>query len=384
MINLGFLLHAYQPWTQLEHIRRRIFYESYWPIISFANSYPGFTFSFDITLSIGEHLPNWFLKYMSDTYSRGKIELLNTSAYHYLLPLHDMATIRRQFRLNEDFYRENFINNDHLPGVFLPELAFSPDIAQNAPLYGFSWCMAEDWSYTYNRLNLPEERRSPLNWIPKCGPAGILVRSSYWSKRIAFGKYSTAEEFLEELIKGQLNWRAETGVNGDSYIILALDMETFGHHQRDGITNFLIPFFKKLLECEKIITVTPINKIFEKFPKVDHTQFFSSASWSTEKEHLDRGIAYPLWRHPTNLFHILWGEFAKRAYSKINQVQNKDAELEKLMDKAFYSCPLWQYSYENKKIAYWCIPAFRRIAELLGNDKTLSQLIQRMEILLKK
>lgn len=382
MIYLGILLHAYQPWTQREDIRQKIFYESYWPIVALANSYPTFAFSTDIARSLGERLPNWFLEYIQNTYQRKKIELLNTSAYHYLLPLHDINTIRQQLLINEEFYRENFIANDPLPGVFLPELAFSPKIAEYSPLYNFSWCLADELSYTYKRAHLTEYERMPINWIPRCGPTGVLLRSSYWSNKVAFRQYHSAETFFEELLNGQKDWRSRAGVNGDSYIIIALDMETFGHHQKDGVVSFFMPFLAKTLERDDAIAITPLNEIFEKFPKIHHTQFFTPASWSTEKEHLDQKIPYPIWDHPANHFHRLWNEFARYAPSLAKLEHGQKTELNELLKKAFYSCSPWQYANGNKEAAAWCIPSFRRIAEMLGNDKKLLGIIQEMEDLL--
>lgn len=384
MINLGILLHAYQPWSQREGIRQKIFYESYWPIVALADSYPAFAFSMDIARSLGEHLPNWFLKRIQSTYQRKKIELLNTSAYHYILPLHNISTIRQQLILNEEFYRANFIGNDPLPGLFLPELAFSPKIAEYSPLYNFSWCLADELSYTHKRAHLPEHARMPINWVPQCGPTGVLLRSNYWSNRISFGHYHSAEIFFEELLNGQKKWRSRAGIDGDSYIIIATDMETFGHHQKDGIVSFLMPFLTKILEHSDTITITPLNKIFEKFPKIPHMQFFTPASWSTEKEHLDQGIPYPLWDHPTNHFHRLWNEFTKYAHNLAKLEQDEKTELNELLKKAFYSCPPWQYAHGSKENAAWCIPSFQRIAELLDNDEKLLSIILRMGILLKK
>ncbi|MEK7090047.1 MAG: hypothetical protein AAB930_00485, partial [Patescibacteria group bacterium] len=206
----------------------------------------------------------------------------------------------------------------------------------------------------------------------------------YWSKRIAFRQHhESAEQIFNELLDGHNDWRARAQIAKDSYLILAMDLETFGHHQKDGVTNFITPFLAKLLEHKDTVRTTPLNEIHEKFPKIDKTDIFIPASWSTEKEHLDQGIPYPLWDHPANPFHRLWNGFARLAHHRTELAPNYSAELAELMRKSFYSCPPWQFAHGNKEVAGWCIPHFERIAHLLNNDRELYQIIWQLKQLVK-
>ena len=58
-----------------------------------------------------------------------------------------------------------------------------------------------------------------------------------------------------------------------------MDGETYGHHVKNSIKNFLIPLFETLPERNDIKLCT-ISEIVDKFPK-GFTQIPRDSSWST-------------------------------------------------------------------------------------------------------
>lgn len=382
MINIGFLLHAYQPPTQKQAIIDRVLSESYEPVIALAERYPGFSFSMDIAKSLAEHLPAEFLGRIRHLYAKKKIELVNTAAYHFLLPLHNARTIKRQLAVNAEFYRQKFIGNNPLPGVFLPELAFSPDVAAIIKSAGYSWLLAEDISYFYTRLGKPPENQMPINWVPSSWGLGVMLRSGMWSKRIAFGEYDSLEGYVNSFLAGQQDWRVRSRVNYNSYCILAMDMETFGHHRRGTIETFLEPFIYRLASRSDICALTPFESLSQLFPKEASDEFFIPASWSTTLDDLRSDISFPLWNHPQNPFHVLWNNF--RARTEIIAPHPAPQELERLLDAAFYSCPAWQYARGNKELAAACLPKFKLLIAALENDSILNSLYKKMSVLLQQ
>lgn len=79
---------------------------------------------------------------------------------------------------------------------------------------------------------------------------------------------SSGGEFLREMLAGQREWRAKCGNNGNSYIILALDIETFGHHHKGAVEKFLIPFWEETRRLKNECEIVPLRYIFEEFSKI--------------------------------------------------------------------------------------------------------------------
>lgn len=370
MIHIGFHLHAYQPPTQQSAVTKRIFHECYLPIIELLERTPHARISLDIARSLGEQLPADFLPRIRTLCHQRKIELVNTAAYHYLLPLVPRGTIMRQLMLNDSFYRKHFIaSHEPLPGVFPPELACSPHIPHYIHTYGHSWMICDDEPSLLYRNYLPEPDRALLNRIPVYEKCKILLRSRFWSEKISSMKeFPHGVSFLRNLLDGHYQWRSAARITGDSYCILACDIETFGHHHRDSIERFLIPFFDECARREQDCILTPLDAIAHHFPAVNAASVIPHGSWSTSHEDLRRGIPHPLWNYPLNNFHSLWNEFIAFVHSTVEAINPHEMpdDLQHLLDTAFYSCSPWQYAHANNAVASWCLPLFKRIARLLG------------------
>lgn len=378
MINFVFHLNAYQPPTQPRDVVERIYKESYDPVLRFIEEYRHVFISLDIAKSLGERMPTEFLQRINSLYLAKRIALVNTAAYHYLLPLCPDEIVTRQVSLNLQFYRDHFVGTDDITGVFLPELAFSPRIITPLKIAGCKWMLADDYSFASQRLHQPTEFRVPQNWIPLMNGCGILLRSRFWSERIAQGNYVRGDSFARELIAEHKKWR-ETCLNWlDSYLILAVDFETFGHHHQKSIPQFLLPFFAELQGVDTDFRVVSLAAVFNRFPKI-YDASMPDSSWSTSEENLKRGIPFTLWNHPENPFHQAWNDFMNTVFAVTPQ--NPVPELQELLDIAFYSCSPWQYSHGNKKVARWCLPLFQKIAEFLGHLSDSAKLKKNIEIM---
>jgi len=364
MIYINFELHAYQPPTQLSKVLAEIYDTSYKPVIKLIENHKNISISLDITKSLFEKLPEEFAKRIKSLFFKKQIELINTSAYHYLLPLMPERVTKRQLALNKESLWTYF---GAIPtGLFPPELAFFPPLASIAKETGHDWLMADDELFVQRKIHLPEEKRTPQSWIPLLHDCGIMLRSRKWSNRVSFGQYKNGADFADELIEGQKQWQKKLNNSSDSYIILAIDFETFGHHPpKDSIERFFLPFFAEIIKREKECKISPLNFIFNHFPKYQISEWeMPSGSWSTD----DLNNPFPLWNHPDNRFHQLWNEFINIVFAVTSE--KTDPELQSLLDKAFYSCTPWQFARNEKGIASWCLPLFLRIIELLyAKDK---------------
>jgi len=374
MLFIAFHLHAYQPPTQPDSILNKIYNESYDPLIKTLEHDPRIFISLDIAKSLGERLPKKFLLRIKRLYEKSQIELVNIAAYHYLLPLAPQYIISRQLRLNSEFYRENFIGEDPLPGIFPPELACDQSLPYLIKEDGYQWLLADDGPFVFERSYLPISSRAAQDWIPTMGQCGFFPRSRYWSELIAWGlstEQVDGRHFAKELISGQDRWRQARNSSGDSYIIIAVDFETFGHHLKDGVSRFFIPFFGELNNISQSFSacqVVPLDRIWNHFPKTE--SYLPAGSWATNAEDFANHIYYPLWSHPQQEFHAVWLAFAKVVFSiKLGE----GSSLKDIADKAFYSCTPWHFSKGNKDVARWALPYFEKIIALApdGDHKSL-------------
>lgn len=375
---IGFALHAYQPPTQNSQVLKKIFDESYEPVISFLEKESNAFISLDIAKSLGERLPAEFLARIKDLYLNKRLELINTAAYHYLLPLVPQRAVARQLDLNENFYRTGLTGEDPLPGVWPPELAVDESIFRLLKKLGFSWAVADDFLFEYSRRYLPEPRRAPNNWIPVLDGFGILLRSRLWSEMIAGEKFARGDKYLKNLLEGQVAWRKALDITGDSYIILAVDFETFGHHHIWAIEKFLRPFFREAEIQMDQCSIVPLDHIFKRFPKMSFDNQIAPASWSTSEYDMKKNTSFSLWNHPDNEFHKAWNQFIQIAYEPASE--NTNPELDSLIEKAFYSCTPWQHANGNMEIARWALPMFQKIIALSPESKK-SKLIELYNIM---
>lgn len=352
LFSLG--VHLYQPPTQLEKVREEIYRSCYEPMVAYMERYPSIKLSMNLALSLGEHLPHEYLERLKALYKKGQLEMVNTIAFHPLAPITPRELLVRQIRMNEDFYRKHIIDDDPLPGIFPPEMAFKQSLAKLFSDLGYKWCVADDKIFVHQRSNMEDHLRAPSTWIPEAYGVGVLLRSRERSVELAFKDVFNGRRYARELVMGQKEWREKLHHDGESYLYLYLDGETFDHHRPGLLEHFLRPFCEEIGESSEAELV-PLNRIYEGFEK--RRSCIPHSSWSS-------GIGEPpfhLWDHPTNEFHQPWNEFIRIAYAMAPSPLPE--ALEDLFNRNFYSCSPWQYSMGHKDVARWCLPGFQRIAD---------------------
>jgi len=124
--------------------------------------------------------------------------------------------------------------------------------------------------------------------------------------------------------------------DGDSYVILAMDGETFGHHRDGAINSFLKPFFEQITSLERI-RISSLDRILDEFPLKECA--VPSGSWSTTSGDLDAGEPFPLWNNSSNRDHKTYWEFLNFVLMECRK-SNPEGVADSV-DKMLYSCPLW-------------------------------------------
>ncbi len=357
------MLHAYQPPWQFLEVIKRIVEECYLPQFEFFSKIKT-NFTVNINYSLLEQLKSYgygdLLERIREAVDKGSIEITGTAAYHPILPLIPAKEIRRQIWLNEKGVAQ-ILERDLGKGFFPPELAYSsrilPFVRKN-----YSWIITEDVPYglVYGSV--------PYNFIPAQDGFAIFLRSSLWSRKIALEKFGNRKATASEIV----NWLSQDLENWfkgkDGYVILAMDIETFGHHISE-YRSFL-PEFVRAISSKKKMKLVKVSELLDLFPLKETV--VPPGSWSTSPHDFWRKEYFPLWKSRTNKAHRLLWKLVELALSSLGE---NNQQIRELMDKSLNSCQFWWLSsyHWNPKIALMNVPALLKIIKEAGSSLKFQQ-----------
>ncbi|MFX1301792.1 MAG: hypothetical protein ACFE9X_00380 [Promethearchaeota archaeon] len=339
VVYFTFLFHIYQPPVQIPAVIKQIVNESYRPIFNALTDHPEVKITLNINGTLTEQLHDFgyddLIGTITTLASRGQIEFTGSGKFHPLLPLIPEPEITRQIELNNETNRHFFGELFKPRGFFPPEMAVSVEVFKIVKKAGFDWMIMSGIANT-----LPE---FPTNNI-SIHPNGLklLFRDDYTSIDCAFDKINNVDAFIKRLYY--------KNTSEDYYVILAMDGETFGHHVKHAIKNFLIPLFG-VLPHRNDVKICTISEIVDKFPK-GFTQVPRDSSWSTMPYDIIQDVPFPLWFDPTNEIHIEQHRFFMYALTLIHLAakyrDGMNDEKKKifdnarnLLDRGIHSCQQW-------------------------------------------
>ncbi|MFX1278684.1 MAG: hypothetical protein ACFFA3_04655 [Promethearchaeota archaeon] len=343
------LLHAYQPPTQEPNILKKIDKESYKPIFNLLEEFDDVKFCLNINGVLVDLLYECGLSDTMDLIknlvAECKIEIVGTAKYHPILPLIPNKEVQYQIQLNEEINRREFGRWER-KGFFPPEMAISGSVAKYISQLGYKWVIMsgiacpEDWAY--------DKIYTSPNGLQ------LFFRDDILSNKIAF-KSINPRKFVKDLGKMYKNNMGD--LDNNTYIINALDLETFGHH----IKNYEKTFLKKVLELihnEEKIQLVFISELDQYFPLSKKKIIPIESSWSTTYEDLQAGIPYPLWNHPDNNIHRYYWKLMKSLNNLMDLADNLDIKKDWVVEnyyntaryfynRGIYSCPTWWSNPQN-------------------------------------
>lgn len=330
MINIGFLLHIYQPPNQFPEVLERIVDECYRPLLKIIVE-RGARFTLNMNWSLTEKLNTPQYRDVLDTIKKGlengTLELTGSAAYHAILPLIPEAERHRQIELNFDKHRDLWGDIYHPRGFFPPEMAYGPEILSAVEEGGYKWFITDDVPYGCMHGFVPHD------FIPRVNGLGVLLRSNFWSNRISMEKDEHGKKFRGDRIATWLYDDLSRWFDGkDGYLIIAMDGETFGHHHKGYIEDFIVPFLDMMEQLNGKMRLRHLTEIYNQFPKIP--QEVPPGSWSTNAADFWEGNFFPLWKNPKNqAHHYLWQltDLALRGFDKLRDK----------MDRSLNSCTFW-------------------------------------------
>lgn len=339
VVYFSFLFHIYQPPVQIAPVIKQIANESYRPIIEALRSHPESKITLNINGTLTEQLNDYgyldIIEGLTTLASRGQVEFTGSAKFHPLLPLIPAPEIRRQIELNNKTNKHFFGELYHPRGFFPPEMAINKEVLSVVGEMGFQWIIM---SGIANTLPL-----FPINVISQA-PNGLnlIFRDDYISIDCAFDKINNVESFIERLYYKHSP--------EDMYVIIAMDGETFGHHVKHAIKNFLIPLFAALPHRNDVKICT-VSEIVDRFDK-GANQEPRDSSWSTMPYDISNDVPFPLWFDPGNEIHIEQYRFFMYALTLVHLTfkyrKSMDDERKRifdnarnLLDRGLHSCSQW-------------------------------------------
>ena len=337
------LIHIYQPPTQDIQVLKRINEECYKPLFSLIKEYDHAKFCLNINGILIEMLYEYDLgdtiEIIKDLVAENKIEVVGTAKFHPILPLIPRKEAYHQIQMNEEVNFKTFGRWER-KGFFPPELSINSKVAKFLRELGYKWVILSG-------IACPVEW--PYNKI-FTSPNGLLLyfRDDILSNKISF-KHISAKEFVKDLKTTHKDPKQKNA--NDTYIITAMDGETFGHHVKNYEKTFLGKTME-LISKEENIEMIFISDLDNYFPKAKKHIIPNDSSWSTSYDDLKSGIPYPLWRNPDNIIHNYYWKIVNSLNNLMNLADNldftQDWDIENyyktaryFYDRGLHSCPVW-------------------------------------------
>ncbi len=381
-----FVLDFYQPTTQTTNVAKKIVEEAYFPILRLINTSDHGRFTISITQSLFQVLhrigyEEEVRQLLRQALDNERLDLAHSGAYHSVLPLLPIDEVRRQIELDLAFKKEQ-LAIDSRAGFFLPELCYDDKLLPLIQEMGFKWTLVDDQLAGLYGITVPTSNIYHVNGL------SVFMRSSLWSNALT-SKHWSGLAFVRHLER-----HAEQ-LGRDSYTIVSLSAETFGHHMPWYHETFLKDMLfaatnsvsvelcavSDLLNKHKIRqTGTPVREA-GKTGRFTCT-WFPPSSWATSADDDRRGDSYPHWRSRGNPIHdYLWQltELILDSCRGMDFGEPRNAALRNLLDQSFYSCQYYWASiwFWNPELVYLGIDlqmrALYKCARLTGNLDALAQ-----------
>lgn len=335
---VAFLFHIYQPPLQSDQIVAKIVGQSYDPLTRLIREYGDLRFSLNINYSLVKLLHSPFPQVIDNircAYESGNLELTATGAYHPVFPLIPMSEVKKQIELNREGNVRLLSPKFSPDGIFPPELAFDGSLVSLFKREGYKWTIADDSNIVSYGTEVPHDKVYTFDGF------AVFLRSNHWANRFANyrGEWTSGGDFVEELLDALDGWIGSK----DGYLIIALDGETFGHHDPRLDETFLRELFDALRKAEGRIRTARLSDLYSNRRFRHVPAFIPPGSWSTDEPDARNRDYFSWWKSRHNRIHQLQWQFTRLVLDKVRRLP--DPEINAEMDEALYSCQYWWASF---------------------------------------
>jgi predicted glycosyl hydrolase (DUF1957 family) len=328
-------LHFYQPASIEKDKIIEALEKSYTNIVAILEKHPQTRITANFTSClldrIDEEIKNSdLIERVKKLVQNGQIELVGSAAYHPIIPLIKKKEAISQIKENEERLKKYFGQNIRLSGFFLPEMAYSAEVAKIIKKLGYKWIIIDEIS-AYGKLGAVnnESNHSDI----------------YSGLQLVFRNRQYSQEYVPEtILKASL-----ASENSETTIITATDAELYGLRHVDSRGDF-----EMALNSEKITTST-ISEYLESVKAKPILRIDPIASsWETTEQEIINGQPFNLWDDATNDIQVkLWklARFAEGSFLRYKNDPNIKWSHWHLA-RGLASCTFWWASGKDLKHVY--------------------------------
>lgn len=318
---------------QSEEVFRKVFKESYDPLIRKIGKLKDFKISLDIPLSLLEQMDRYgYSDWISDVKEMvriGKVELVGSAAYHPILSKLPENLIEQEIILNE--YGLGYYLGDHqnlegdpavmvknIVGFFPPELAINESVLSVLDALKYKWVIVDESAIPYEA----NYQRKHGVYRYKDYDVKIMARNRVFSNLLSFKRDTDIEDITNYLDSFKKN---------DNSFIVVLDGEYFGHHYDEGfiVLDKLVSYMR-----QAGIAVATVSDYLEG-TSTNSLRALQDSSWGASEEDMAANNPYPMWDAPNNPIHKLQWDIV----DEIVGLQSNDSAFSEIDDYAVL--PIW-------------------------------------------
>ena len=309
-------LHLYQPPWQTIGVVEQIASQSYEYLVYLFKKYPHYKATINISGCLLDMLSEIRPDLISDLQKlvkRGQLELTGSAQYHALLPLISIEEARRQIVLNQET-QKRFFPQAKISGFYLPEMAYSPEIAKLVKQMGYSWIILDP---------ICTEEKIDSNILYKIKNINLVV---------IFRDRKISTKYPAEIIFHKL---ASKNI-AEETIISATDGEIYGHRHEDWQGHV-----EKILLDKNLVTKT----ISEHLANIKTKQLINvlPGTWESKSSEIKKDQPFILWSDKNNKIHQnLWA--LVNLSSQLIKKYHRDTNWQwarKHLDQGLTSCTFW-------------------------------------------
>lgn len=286
------LLHYYQPYRQKREIIDAIAAQTYLPVAQGILDNPNAKLTINFTGVLLDQLAAYGYTEIIEMYAeaarRGQVEFVGSAKFHTTLPLLAAAEALRQIEINDETNRKHLGNAYQRRGIFLPEMAYHPDLAPLLEQAGFDWVMLDELALDGHIGSVDYSKQYKI--------AGTNVTALFREHRLSATIMSAGPRDTEKLKEA-----AGPALTQQRAIITAMDGETFGHH-RIGHEQLLFGMF-----ADPEINLVRASDLLEELTEVKTVKTVA-CTWASSEYDIEHGIQFVSWDDPENPIHQLQWE----------------------------------------------------------------------------
>lgn len=283
-------LHLYQPVNTDTYNIEEANEKSYKRILRALEENKNIRFTFNVA---GCLIQRWeemgeqkLIERLFSLVKKGRLELTGTAMYHPILPLIPEDEVIRQVKENEEILKK-YLGSEYKPrGFFLPEMAYSPNIARIIKELGYEWIIVDEIinNGKLNQIDVTkvyEDENSGLKLVIRARSESNTYVPQKISKLLSEGNSKT--------------------------VITASDGELYGLRHIDHTGEFEKLLKNEKLETQKISDFIDGEKSLVKLKPI-------SGNWNSSEKEIKEGQPFFVWYNKNNKIQMKLWEMQKLAY----------------------------------------------------------------------